>query len=61
MLIYVTIVPCFLMQFKEIGGSRRPVEALKANELPTDKKKGLADWMNMIKPANEEKDHWVNT
>lgn len=47
------------MQFKEMGGSRRPVEALKTNEQPTERKKGLGDWMNMIKPPNEEKDHWV--
>lgn len=25
-----------------------------------EKKKGLVDWMNLIKPANEEKDHWVS-
>lgn len=42
-----------------MGGSRRPVEALKTNEQPTERKKGLGDWMNMIKPPNEEKDHWV--
>lgn len=42
-----------------MGGSRRPAESLKTNEQPTEKKKGLVDWMNLIKPANEEKDHWV--
>ncbi|KAF7817658.1 protein FREE1-like [Senna tora] len=47
------------IQFKEMGGSRRPTESLKTNEQPTEKKKGLVDWMNLIKPANEEKDHWV--
>ena len=52
----------FFMQFKEMGGSRRPVELLlKNNEQPTEKKKGIVDWMNIIKPANEEKDHWVRT
>ncbi|KAK4276494.1 hypothetical protein QN277_014636 [Acacia crassicarpa] len=47
------------IQFKEMGGSSRPAEALKTNEQPTEKKKGLVDWMNLIKPPNEEKDHWV--
>ncbi|KAI7737367.1 hypothetical protein M8C21_007187, partial [Ambrosia artemisiifolia] len=47
------------IQFKEIGGSSRPVEAAKFTEQPTEKKKGLGDWMNIIKPPNEEKDHWV--
>ncbi|XP_004500928.1 protein FREE1 [Cicer arietinum] len=52
-------VTAAIIQFKEMGGSRRPVESLKTNEQPTERKKGLGDWMNMIKPANEEKDHWV--
>ncbi|XP_019449737.1 PREDICTED: protein FREE1-like, partial [Lupinus angustifolius] len=47
------------IQFKEMGGSRRPAEPLTTNEQLTEKKKGLGDWMNLIKPANEEKDHWV--
>lgn len=47
------------MQFKEMGGSRRPAESFKTNEQPAERKKGLGDWMNIIKPANEEKDHWV--
>ncbi|KAI5402800.1 variant 2, Protein free1 [Lathyrus oleraceus] len=47
------------IQFKEMGGNRRPAESLKTNEQSTERKKGLGDWMNMIKPANEEKDHWV--
>ena len=48
------------MQFKEMdGSSRRPSDSLKTNEQPTEKKKAFGDWMNMIKPANEEKDHWV--
>ncbi|KAI9109251.1 hypothetical protein K1719_019874 [Acacia pycnantha] len=52
-------VTAAIIQFKEMGGSRRPVESLKTNEQPTEKKKGLVDWVNRIKPANEEKDHWV--
>ncbi|KAK7310979.1 hypothetical protein RJT34_08804 [Clitoria ternatea] len=47
------------IQFKEMGGSRRPVESMKTNEQTTERKKGFGDWMNLIKPANEEKDHWV--
>lgn len=47
------------IQFKEMGGSRRPVESVKTNEQAAERKKGLGDWMNLIKPANEEKDHWV--
>lgn len=42
-----------------MGGSRWPAEAVKPNEQPTERKKGFGDWMNLIKPANEEKDHWV--
>ncbi|KAJ1424163.1 Zinc finger, FYVE/PHD-type [Sesbania bispinosa] len=42
-----------------MGGSKRPAESLRTNEQPTEKKKGFVDWMNLIKPANEEKDHWV--
>ncbi|KAG4934544.1 hypothetical protein JHK87_048546 [Glycine soja] len=45
--------------FKEMGGSRRPSESLRTNEQPTEKKRGFGDWMNLIKPADEEKDHWV--
>ncbi|XP_027353915.1 protein FREE1 isoform X1 [Abrus precatorius] len=47
------------IQFKEMGGSKRPVESVKINEQPAERKKGFGDWMNLIKPANEEKDHWV--
>ncbi|TKY57615.1 WD repeat and FYVE domain-containing protein 3 [Spatholobus suberectus] len=47
------------IQFKEMDGSRRPAESLRTNEQPTEKNRGFGDWMNLIKPANEEKDHWV--
>ncbi|KOM51674.1 hypothetical protein LR48_Vigan09g033300 [Vigna angularis] len=47
------------IQFKEMGGSRRPSEPVKTNEQTQERKKGFGDWMNLIKPANEEKDHWV--
>ena len=46
-------------QLKEIGGRSKPSDSLKPTEQPAEKKKGLADWMNVIKPGNEEKDHWV--
>lgn len=51
-------VTAAIVQFKEMGGSRRPAESSKAVEPVTDKKKGF-DWMNLIKPGIEEKDHWV--
>ncbi|KAF3614334.1 putative GDSL esterase/lipase EXL3-like [Capsicum annuum] len=47
------------VQFKEMGGSIRSSESPKVAEQPTEKKKGLADWINIVKPVNEEKDHWV--
>lgn len=47
------------VQFKEMGGRSTPSEFPRAAEQPTEKKKGLTDWMNLIKPGNEEKDHWV--
>ncbi|XP_071703382.1 protein FREE1-like [Rutidosis leptorrhynchoides] len=47
------------IQVKEMGGRSRPVDTVKVAEQSTEKKKGLGDWMNIIKPPNEEKDHWV--
>ncbi|EEF52759.1 zinc finger protein, putative [Ricinus communis] len=47
------------VQFKEMGGSRRPTESSKTVEQAAEKKKGFVDWMNLMKPGNEEKDHWV--
>lgn len=47
------------MQLKEMGGRSRPSDVPKTTEQSTEKKKGFTDWMTMIKPANEEKDHWV--
>ncbi|GAB4852560.1 Protein free1 [Ancistrocladus abbreviatus] len=40
------------------GRSSRPADSLKVPERAAEKKKGLGDWMNLLKPANEEKDHW---
>lgn len=42
-----------------MGGRIKPSDSIKTAEQSAEKKKGFADWMNLIKPANEEKDHWV--
>lgn len=42
-----------------MGGRIRSSESPKVSEQPTEKKKGLADWINIVKSVNEEKDHWV--
>lgn len=47
------------LQLKEIGGRSKPSDSLKSTEQPAEKKKGLVDWMNLMKPGSEEKDHWV--
>ncbi|KAI3724483.1 hypothetical protein L2E82_36262 [Cichorium intybus] len=47
------------IQVKEMGGRSRPADTVKVIEQSNEKKKGLGDWMNIIKPPNEEKDHWV--
>ncbi|XP_077246646.1 RING/FYVE/PHD zinc finger superfamily protein [Tasmannia lanceolata] len=53
------------VQLKEMGGrdsfgsSKVSADAGKLSELSTEKKKGLGNWMNLMKPGNEEKDHWV--
>ncbi|KAG2257196.1 hypothetical protein Bca4012_094367 [Brassica carinata] len=53
-------VTAAMFQAKEIGGSSRPPPvSAKLVEQSAEKKKGLGDWMNKIKPVNEEKDHWV--
>ncbi|KAF8112413.1 hypothetical protein N665_0064s0045 [Sinapis alba] len=53
-------VTAAMFQAKEIGGSSRPpVSARLVEQSAAEKKKGLGDWMNKIKPVNEEKDHWV--
>lgn len=49
-------VTAAIAQLKEIGGIS---EASKQSEQSTEKKKGFGDWMNLIKPHFEEKDHWV--
>ncbi|CAN6582460.1 unnamed protein product [Malus baccata var. baccata] len=47
------------VQLKEMGGRIRPTESVRPSEQSTERKKGLTDWMNIIKPGNVEKDHWV--
>ncbi|KAI4374908.1 hypothetical protein MLD38_012845 [Melastoma candidum] len=47
------------VQLKEMGGVSRPSDISKANEQPAERRRGFTDWMNIIKPGNEEKDHWV--
>ncbi|KAK4746282.1 hypothetical protein SAY87_012594 [Trapa incisa] len=42
-----------------MGGRSRPSETTKIDDQLAEKKKGFADWINLIKPGDEEKDHWV--
>ncbi|TYJ46128.1 hypothetical protein E1A91_A02G099600v1 [Gossypium mustelinum] len=53
------IVTAATVQVKEMGGRSRPSDSLKTTEQPSEKKKGFGDWMNLMKPGTEEKDHWV--
>ncbi|XAR73748.1 hypothetical protein NMG60_11007820 [Bertholletia excelsa] len=46
-------------QIKEIGGRNKPSDPPRVSEQSSDKKKGIGDWMNLMKPRYEEKDHWV--
>lgn len=52
------LMPLIWKQLKEMGGSK-PSDRPEVSEQPFDKKKGFGDWVNLIKPGNEEKDHWV--
>ncbi|KAM0057604.1 putative chromatin regulator PHD family [Helianthus debilis subsp. tardiflorus] len=40
-------------QLKEMDG------VTISEQQPAEKKKGFPDWINLMKPTNEEKDHWV--
>ncbi|XVE94529.1 hypothetical protein REPUB_Repub02eG0016600 [Reevesia pubescens] len=53
------IVTAATVQIKEMGGRSRPPESLKTAEQTAEKKRVFADWMNLIKPGVEEKDHWI--
>lgn len=52
------IVTAASVQLKEIG-ERKDSSSSKASEQLAEKKKGFVDWVNLIKPPNEEKEHWV--
>lgn len=41
-----------------MGESSMPSDAIKGSESAAEKKKGF-DWMKLMRPLNEEKDHWV--
>lgn len=43
-----------------VGRSIAASDAAKQSEQVTEKKKGFVDWINIIKPVNEEKDHWAS-
>lgn len=47
------------IQSKEIGSSSNPSDLVKGPEQSADKKNIFMDWKNLIKPINEEKEHWV--
>lgn len=47
------------VQLKEMGEINKSSDSIKASDQLAEKKKGLVDWVNLVKPRNEEKDHWV--
>ncbi|CAI9110974.1 OLC1v1011095C1 [Oldenlandia corymbosa var. corymbosa] len=47
------------IQVKEMGGTTKPSDSVKDAEQSGEKKKAFIPWMNLVKPGNEEKDHWV--
>ncbi|CAD6246946.1 unnamed protein product [Miscanthus lutarioriparius] len=54
----------FGLQFKEMGGSsisrsRAIADVAKPAEQQNERRKIFLDWRNLMKPMNEEKDHWV--
>ena len=36
------------------------MDGMTVSEQVAEKKKGFPDWINLRKPVNEEKDHWVS-
>ncbi|KAK3022970.1 hypothetical protein RJ639_046674 [Escallonia herrerae] len=52
------LVAAATIQVKEMGGNKAS-DRLKVTEQPSEKKKAFGDWVNLMKPGNEEKDHWV--
>jgi hypothetical protein len=58
----IEAISFFGSQFKEMGASsisRSRVTADAAAEQQSERKKNFLDWRNLMKPMNEEKDHWV--
>lgn len=53
------LITSMMMKVKEIGERRESIP-FKASEQLADKKKGFVDWVSLIKPQDEEKDHWVS-
>ncbi|KAG8383724.1 hypothetical protein BUALT_Bualt04G0043600 [Buddleja alternifolia] len=47
------------IQSKEMGPSSNPADLVKGSDQSIEKKKGFIHWKTLIKPDNEEKDHWV--
>ena len=52
------------LQFKEMGGSsisrsRAIADAAKPAEQQNERRRIFPDLRNLMKPMNEEKDHWV--
>ncbi|XP_068640576.1 protein FREE1-like [Aristolochia californica] len=52
------------VQLKEMGGkdsfrNKGSSDGGRLPDPPGEKRKGFTDWMNLIKPGIEEKDHWV--
>ncbi|XP_051124419.1 protein FREE1-like isoform X2 [Andrographis paniculata] len=52
-------VTAVIIQYKEMSGRIRPSENPSVTQQPTERKKGFVDFVNLIKPVIEEKDHWV--
>ncbi|GAB2226263.1 hypothetical protein Drorol1_Dr00022064 [Drosera rotundifolia] len=46
------------VQLKEMGDEKSST-SVKPSDLANEKKKGFPDFLNLIKPPVEEKDHWV--
>uniref|UniRef100_A0A7N1A2A5 FYVE-type domain-containing protein n=1 Tax=Kalanchoe fedtschenkoi TaxID=63787 RepID=A0A7N1A2A5_KALFE len=46
-------------QFKEMAPLTKSADMSKMSEQAMEKKKGLVDWMNLVRLKNEEKDYWV--
>jgi hypothetical protein len=59
-------ISLFFLQFKEMGGSsisrsKSIADAASPSEQQGENRKNFLDWRNLMKPLNEEKDHWVSS